>query len=47
MDKSTTTHTLDPSEHGTTLSLKLNNQILPTTKHPKIFKITLEPKLTF
>ena len=46
MDKTTTTlFTPDPSD-GTTLSLKLNNQILPT-KHPKILRITLERKLTF
>ena len=30
-----------------TLSLKLNNQTLPTTKHSKILVTTLEPKLTF
>ena len=36
-----------PAEYGTTLSFNLNNQTLPTTKHPKAFGITLEPKLTF
>ena len=36
-DKTTTTlFTPDPAEYSTTLSLKLNNQTLPTTKHPKI-----------
>ena len=47
-DKPTTTlFTPDPAEYSTTLSLKINNQTLPTTKHPKILRITLEPKLTF
>ena len=47
-DKTTTTlFTSDSAEYGTTLSLKLNNQTLPTTKHPKILGITLDPKLTF
>ena len=32
-DKTTATlFTPDPTEYGTSLSLKLNNQILPTTK---------------
>ena len=35
------------SEHSTTLSLKLNNQTIPTTKHRKILGVTLDPKLTF
>ena len=39
--------TPDPAEYSTTLSLKLNNQTLPTTKHPKILGITLDSKLTF
>ena len=43
----TTLFTLNQTEYGTTLSLKLNNQKLPTTKHPKIFGFTLDPKLTF
>ena len=48
MDKSTTIiFTPDPAEYSKTLLLKLNNQILPTTKHPKIIEITLDPKLTF
>ena len=43
----TTLITPDPDEYGTTLSLKLNNKTLPTsTKHPKIFPITLDSKLT-
>ena len=47
-EKTTTTlFTQDPAEYGTTLSLKLNNQTLPITKHPKILGITLDPKLTF
>ena len=41
-DKTTTTLCRpDPAEYGTTLSLKLNNQTLPTTKHPKILGIIL------
>ena len=31
----------------TQLSLKLSYQTLPTTKHPIILKITLDPKLNF
>ena len=47
-DKTTTTFfTADPAKYGTTLSLTLNNQTLPTTKHSKIFGITLDPKLKF
>ena len=47
-DKTTITlFTPDPAEYGTTLLLKLNNQILSTTKHSKILEITLDPKLTF
>ena len=47
-DKTTTTLvTPDPTEYGTTLSLTLNNQTLPTTKHLKILGITLDPKVTF
>ena len=39
--------TPDLAEYGTTLSLKLNNQTLPTTKHLKILGIILDPKLVF
>ena len=47
-DKTTTTiFTPDPAEYSTILLLKLNNQTLTTTKHPKILRITLNPKLTF
>ena len=47
-DKTTNTlFTPDPAEYSTTLSLKLNNQTLPTTKHMKILGITLDPKLIF
>ena len=41
-----TTTTPDPAEYGTILSLKLNNQT-PSTAKPKVFGITLDPKLTF
>ena len=43
----TTLFTPDIVEYDTTLSLNLKNQTLPTTKHPKILGITLDPKLTF
>ena len=47
-DKTTTALFIpDPAENGTTLSLKLNNQTLTTTKQPKILEITVNPKLTF
>ena len=48
-DKTTTTlFTPDPAEYVKTLLFKLNNQTpLPTTKHPKILRITLDLKLTF
>ena len=47
-DKATTTlFTLEPAKYNTTLSLKLNNQTLPTTKHSKILAIAFDPKLTF
>ena len=39
--------TPDSAEYGTALSLKLNNQTLPTKKHPKILEIILDLKLTF
>ena len=42
-----TLFTPDTAEYDTILSLKLNNQTLPKTKHPKIVGITLDPKLTF
>ena len=42
-DKTTTTlFTPDPAKYSTTLSLKLNNQTLPKTKHSKIPRITLD-----
>ena len=37
----------DPTEYSTILSLKLNNQALLTTKHPKILGITLDQNLIF
>ena len=45
--RTTTVFTLDPVEYSTTLSPELNNQTIPTAKHPKILGITLDPKLTF
>ena len=45
--QSITLSTPDPDEYGTTLSLKLNNQILPTTKQPKTLGNTFDPKLPF
>ena len=44
---SITLFTPDQAECGTALSLKLNNQTLPTTKYPKILGITLDSKSTF
>ena len=41
-----TLFTFNLAEYSTTLSLKLNNQTLPTTKNPKILEITLDPKQT-
>ena len=37
----TTFFTPDPTEYGTSLSFKLNNQTLPIIKHPKILGILL------
>ena len=42
----TTFFITDRGENGTTLSLKLNNETLLATKHPKILG-TLDQKLTF
>ena len=48
IDKTTTAlFILNPTDYSTTLLPNLNNQTLPTTKHPKILGITLDPKLTF
>ena len=45
--QSPTLFTLDPAEHDVTLLLNVNNQTLPTTKHPKTLLITIDPKVTF
>ena len=43
----TTLFTPDPAQYNTTLSLQINNDILPTVKNPKILGLTLDPKLTY
>lgn len=43
----TTLFTPDPAQYNTTLSLHINNNILPTVKNPKILGLTLDPKLTY
>jgi len=37
----------DPAEQETQLQLSINNQPIPTTKHPKILGVTFDTKLTF
>ena len=47
-DKSTATlFTPDPAEYNNTLSLTINNKIIPTVKNPKFLGLHLDPKLTF
>ena len=43
----TTLFTPYPAEHNTTLTLQINNTIIPTNKEPKILGLTLDPKLTY
>ena len=43
----TTLFTPDPAEYKTTLTLQINNTILPTNKEPKILALTLDPKLNY
>ena len=43
----TTLFTPDPAQYSMTLSLQINNEILPTIKNPKILGLTLDPKLNF
>ena len=43
----TTLFTPDPAEYNNTLTLEIDNTILPTIKEPKILGLTLDPKLTF
>jgi len=46
--KSTSTlFTNDQSEFNKTLSLTINNESIPTIKHPKILGLTFDPKLNF
>jgi hypothetical protein len=42
-----TLFTPDPAEYSKTLTLKIDNTILPTVKNPKILGLTLDPKLTY
>jgi hypothetical protein len=44
---SCTLFTPDPAEYSNVLNLTINNQLIPTTKHPKILGVTFDPKLTF
>jgi len=44
---STTLFTTDPNEFHKTLSLTMNNELIPTVKHPKILGVTFDPKLIF
>src|SRR6476469_1742606 len=47
-DKSTATlFTPDPAEYNKTLSLRINNTLIPTVKNPKILGVPLDPKLNF
>ena len=47
-DKSTATlFTPDPAEYHNTLSLTINNKIIPTVKNPKFLGLHLDPQLTF
>jgi len=43
----TTLFTPDPAEYSTTLTLKIQNTELPTTRNPKILGVTFDPKLTY
>ena len=46
--KSTSTlFTNDQSEFNNDLSLTINNDVIPTIKHPKILGLTFDPKLNF
>ena len=44
---SCTLFTPDPKEQETQIQLTINNQTIPTIKHPKILGVTYDPKLTF
>ena len=43
----TTLFTPDPAQYSLTLSLRINNETLPTIKNPKILGLTLDPKLNY
>lgn len=43
----TTLFTPDPKEYKINLFIKINNQLLPTERNPKILGLSLDPKLTF
>ena len=40
-------HSSHPTQQNTTLTLQINNTILPTNKEPKILGLTLDPKLNY
>lgn len=47
-EKSTTTlFTTWSKEVGSQLNIKVNGQVLPTVKHPKVLGVTLDPMLSF
>src|SRR6476619_4301071 len=47
-DKSTATlFPPDPAEYNNTLNLRINNNLIPTVKNPKILRVALDPKLNF
>ena len=43
----TTLFTPDPAQYSTTLSLCIDNVLIPTIKNPKILGLTLDPKLNY
>ena len=47
-DKITCTlFTPDPAEYTSNLDLTINNKALPMATHPKVLRLTLDPKLTY
>ena len=50
LNPDTTTCTLfspDPAEYTSNLDLTINNKALPMATHPKVLRLTLDPKLTY
>ena len=42
-----TLFTPDHAEYKSNLNLKINNNVLPMATHPKVMRLTLDPKLTY